>query len=271
VTRSPESVDSDTLVLSIHGLRIAARRTGSGDPLLLLNGLSRPMEGTVTLIEKCNGAVGFGAVAMEHRWVVHISGGSVGRGDLTPDREAVGHLGSPFGRAEQMPSRPKVCGDAAEGGQESLRMPQRFEAFHRPFVLPGGLMRVLGAVVQIPRPPVLHRRRELTVSDLVAAQLVGNQHARHVQQALEQLAEESLGRQQKFVMDNRGYPQEPEVTCKQYDSAGAQVLDRCQSASEMRRSRYFETSPACRSSPSRATPTIHRFLDVSLWPHLTTL
>jgi hypothetical protein len=35
-----------------------------------------------------------------------------------PDREAVGHLGSPFGRAEQMPSRPKVCTDAAEGGQE---------------------------------------------------------------------------------------------------------------------------------------------------------
>jgi len=43
VTRSPESVDSDTFVLSIGGLRIAARRTGSGDPLLLLNGMSRPM------------------------------------------------------------------------------------------------------------------------------------------------------------------------------------------------------------------------------------
>jgi hypothetical protein len=63
-------------------------------------------EGIVTLIEKCSGAVGFDAVATEHRWVVHISGGSVGRGDLTPDREAVGHLGSPFGRAEQIePSR----------------------------------------------------------------------------------------------------------------------------------------------------------------------
>ena len=150
--------------------------------------------GTVTLIEKCSGAVGFEAVATEHRWVVHISGGNVGRGDLTPDREAVCHLGSPFGRAEQMPSRPEVCGDAAEGGQEPLRMPRRFEAFHRPFALSGGLMRVLGAVVQIPRPPVLHRRHELAVGDLVAAQLVGDQHARHVPQALEQLTEESLGR-----------------------------------------------------------------------------
>src|ERR1700758_3182732 len=66
------------------------------------SGAEPPAYGTVTLIEKCSGAVGSEAVATEHRWVVHISGGSVGRGDLTPDREAVGHLGSPFGRAEQM-------------------------------------------------------------------------------------------------------------------------------------------------------------------------
>ena len=155
---------------------------------------SAPQEGTVTLIEKCSGAVEFEAVATEHRSIVHISGGNVGRGDLTPDREAVSHLGSPFGRAEQMPSRPQVCGDAAEGRQEPLRMPRRFEAFHRPFALSGGLMRVLGAVVQIPRPPVLHRRHERAVGDLVAAQLVGDQHARHLPQALEQLTEEPLGR-----------------------------------------------------------------------------
>jgi hypothetical protein len=99
-----------------------------------------------------------------------------------------------FGRAEQMPSRPKVCGDPAEGGQEPLRMPRRFEAFHRPFALSGGPMRILGAVVQIPRPPVLHRRHELAVGDLLAAQRVGDQHTRHIPQALEQLAEESPGR-----------------------------------------------------------------------------
>jgi hypothetical protein len=150
--------------------------------------------GTVTLIEKCSGAVEFEAVATEHRWIVHISGGSVGRGDLTPDREAVGHLGSPFGRAEQMPSRPEVCRDAAKGGQKPLHMPRRCEALHRPFALSGALNRVLGAVAQIPRPPVLHRRHELAVSDLVAAQLVGDQHARHLPQAREQLTEESPGR-----------------------------------------------------------------------------
>ncbi len=181
---SPMSIaahQSTTITRSVNGF-------GRWDDEFGLSVVIRhPWAGTVTLIEKCSGAVGCGAVAAEHRWVVHISGGSIGRGDLTPDREAVGHLGSPFGRAEQMPSRPKVCGDGAEGGQESLRMPQRFEAFHRPFALSGGLMRVLGAVVQIPRPPVLHRRHELAVGDLVAAQLVGDQHARHGPQALEQV------------------------------------------------------------------------------------
>ena len=52
---------------------------------------------------------------MDQLWVVDISGGSVELGNLTPDREAVGHFGSPSGRAEPMASGPKVCTDAAEG------------------------------------------------------------------------------------------------------------------------------------------------------------
>lgn len=71
--------------------------------------------GTVTLIGMCSGAVGFGAVAMKQCWVVHISGGSVERGDLMPDREAFSHFGSPIGGAEPMPSRSKMCGDPTEG------------------------------------------------------------------------------------------------------------------------------------------------------------
>lgn len=44
MTHSPAIVGSDTFVLSIGGLRIAARSAGTGDPVLLLNGMSRPME-----------------------------------------------------------------------------------------------------------------------------------------------------------------------------------------------------------------------------------
>jgi hypothetical protein len=87
---------------------------------------------------------------MEQRWAVVISGGSVELGDLMPDREALDHFGSPSGRAKPMPSRPKMCRDAAKGRQEPLGMPHRFKAFHRPFTLPGGLMRILGTVIQIP-------------------------------------------------------------------------------------------------------------------------
>ena len=129
---------------------------------------------------------------MDQRWGVGISGGSVERGNLTPDREALIYFGSPLGRAEPMPSWSKVRGDAAEGRQEPLGMPHRFKAFHRPFALSGGLMRVLGAIVEIPRLPVGHRRHELAVSNPVAGQFVGHQHARHIPQALEQFTENRL-------------------------------------------------------------------------------
>jgi poly(3-hydroxyoctanoate) depolymerase len=45
------TVDSDRFVLSIRGLRIAARTTGSGDPVLLLNGMSRPMQSWTSFVD----------------------------------------------------------------------------------------------------------------------------------------------------------------------------------------------------------------------------
>ena len=73
------------------------------------------------------------------------SGGGRGRrpGDLVPDREAIGHHLSVVGRRQQVPTGPKVRRDAAERGQEPLRVPDRLEAFHRPLALPGRLVKVL--------------------------------------------------------------------------------------------------------------------------------
>ena len=130
--------------------------------------------------------------AMDQLWGVDISGGSVERGNLTPDREALIYFGSPLGRAEPMPSWSKVRGDAAKGRQEPLGMPHRFKAFHRPFALSGGLMRVLGAIVQIPRLPVGHRPHELAVSNPVAGQFVGHQHARYICRPLSSLRKNRL-------------------------------------------------------------------------------
>jgi len=63
--------------------------------------------GTVTLVEKWSGTVGFGADAMKHRSVVHLSGND-SRGDFPPDREAVSQLGTPFGCGQSVPARPKM-------------------------------------------------------------------------------------------------------------------------------------------------------------------
>ena len=57
---------------------------------------------------------------VDQLWVVGISGGCVEFGNLILEREAVGHFGSPSGRAEQMASWSKMGGDTAEGRQEPL-------------------------------------------------------------------------------------------------------------------------------------------------------
>ena len=80
-------------------------------------------EGTVTLIGMSSGAVSFGAAAMDQLWGVDISGGSVERGNLTPDREAIGHHLSVVGRRQQVPTDPEMWRNAAERRQEPLGMP----------------------------------------------------------------------------------------------------------------------------------------------------
>ncbi len=117
---------------------------------------------------------------------------------LVPDGEAVGHHLSVVGGRQQVPTGPKVRRDAAERGQESLRVPDRLEAFHRPLALPDRLVRVLGAIFQVLRPAMLHRRHELGVRHLVAGELVGDDRPGHVLQALEQAAERTSLRLPRF-------------------------------------------------------------------------
>jgi pimeloyl-ACP methyl ester carboxylesterase len=67
VTHPSASVESDTFELSIRGLRIAARTTGSGEPVLLLNGMSRPMASWWYFTQ-----------ALRHRTVIAFDGPGVG-------------------------------------------------------------------------------------------------------------------------------------------------------------------------------------------------
>jgi len=94
----PLSISNAYLLLGDRPVLIDAGKPGEEERLL---------DGTVTLVEKWSGTVGFGAAAMKHRSVVHLSGND-GRGDFPPDREAVSHLGTPFGCGQSVPARPKM-------------------------------------------------------------------------------------------------------------------------------------------------------------------
>ena len=102
--------------------------------------------GVVRLAERLDDTVGLSAFRSKYAAVVVCSGRASSSGDLPPDGGAVGHHLSVVGRRQQVPTGPKVRRDAAERGQEPLRVPDRLEAFHRPLAVPGRLVRVLGAV-----------------------------------------------------------------------------------------------------------------------------
>jgi poly(3-hydroxyoctanoate) depolymerase len=51
----PRSIAVDSQTLDVHGLRVRMRVEGDGEPLLLLNGLTRPLESWAPLIESLSG------------------------------------------------------------------------------------------------------------------------------------------------------------------------------------------------------------------------
>jgi hypothetical protein len=64
------------------------------------------------------------------------------------------------------------------GGEEVLRLFGRFEALHLPLSPSRRPMRVLGPIVQISALSVLDAGKQLTPSDTIAPQLVGQDHSR---------------------------------------------------------------------------------------------
>ncbi len=112
------------------------------------------------------------------------------RGDLIPHLESVGYFGAVVGGGHPVTGRSEVWGDATERGQKPLRCTDGPEPFLCPFELPGRLMGVLGPIIQIFRLPVLDRRHAGAVRDLVAGELVGDQHPRRVTLVFEEYAEE---------------------------------------------------------------------------------
>ena len=76
-----------------------------------------------------------------------------------------------------MSAETEVAVDEGVCGEEILGLPRRFESLHLPLSSPCWSMRVFGSIVQISALSVLDARKQLTRSDAIAAQLIGNDHA----------------------------------------------------------------------------------------------
>ncbi len=92
-----------------------------------------------------------------------------------------------------MLTRAKVRADRAEGRQEALGMACELEAPYRPFALTCRLMRVFRTIVQPFVPAMLDPGHDFFLRSLVAAELVGDQHAWYILAAFKQLTQEFLG------------------------------------------------------------------------------
>jgi hypothetical protein len=75
-----------------------------------------------------------------------------------------------------------------------LGVSRRFEPLHPLFPLTRGLVGVLRAVIEIAALAMFHPRQEVPLRGTIALQLVRDDHPRNILAALEQLAEELLGR-----------------------------------------------------------------------------
>ena len=85
-----------------------------------------------------------------------------------------------------IPNRP-LC------GKKSVGLSRGFEAAHRSFALTCWLVRVLRPIVEAFVLAVLHAGQYILFSCCIAAELIGDQHARDILTPFQQLAEELFG------------------------------------------------------------------------------
>src|SRR5262245_15762731 len=91
-----------------------------------------------------------------------------------------------------MPAEPEVLGDRARSGQEPLDVPRGFKPLHTLLPLAGGLMGVLGAVIEIAVLAMFDPWKNLALGGSIAFEFVGDDHTRDVRQAFQEFAEELL-------------------------------------------------------------------------------
>ena len=88
-----------------------------------------------------------------------------------------------------MPLGSEVLGDGAIRREKALGMTGGFEPLHATLPLTRWAMRVLTPIIEGATLPVFHPWEYLAFGGPVALQLIRDDHAGHIPQALEQLAE----------------------------------------------------------------------------------
>ena len=78
-------------------------------------------------------------------------------------------------RSQQVTANVEKVADESMHGQESLRLPGRFEPSHLPLALPCGLVGDFGAIVLVSVRAMGDRRHDRSVRSPAAAQLAGDQ------------------------------------------------------------------------------------------------
>ena len=73
-----------------------------------------------------------------------------------------------------------MLGDRARGGEEPLSLARGLEPLPASLALAGGVVRVLGTVIQIPVLEMFHTRKSLSLGGPVTFKFVGDDHARDI-------------------------------------------------------------------------------------------
>jgi hypothetical protein len=91
-----------------------------------------------------------------------------------------------------MPAQPEVLGDGTISGKEPLGVTRGLEPLHASLSLAGGLVGVLGAVIEIPVLAMFDSWKNFAFGRSIALEFVSDEHARDVGQAFQEFAEELL-------------------------------------------------------------------------------
>jgi hypothetical protein len=105
-------------------------------------------------------------------------------GNLLPGLESLRHLLAVLGGREEVTPRSEVRGDGAIREEKTLGVSRGLESPHAALSLAGRLVRILGAVVQIPVLPMFHTGQDLAPGRTIAFQLIRDDYPQHIGQPL---------------------------------------------------------------------------------------